>query len=103
MPKAMKKIKELRKKIDDIDESIVNKLAQRKNLVKKIMLLKEQIQVSPQDLERENEIIERLILKQPLVTNEIKALYKIIFKSSYKKLRNRKNSHYRDSKDNIEL
>ncbi len=86
MLKAMKKIKELRKKIDDIDESIVNKLAQRKTLVKKIMLLKEQIRVSPQDLKRENEIIERLILKQPLVTKEIKALYKIIFKSSYKKL-----------------
>jgi chorismate mutase/prephenate dehydratase len=57
----MNELLELRKKIDEIDEKIVNLLAERTNLIRRIGQLKRELKLPIKDLKREREIYSRII------------------------------------------
>lgn len=78
-------IEEARKEIDKIDDDMIELLAKRKDLIKKIALIKKGLNKSVIDEEREQEIMERLkkISKEKgLDENFISSIYEIIVKNS---------------------
>ncbi len=76
------KIFEYRKKIDQIDNKIINLLSKRLYNVQKIGKLKKQLGIPIGDNEREKEILERLyqMANDSLTTNQIDLIFKTIFK-----------------------
>ncbi len=76
------KIFEYRKKIDQIDNKIINLLSKRLYNVQKIGKLKYQRGIPIGDNEREKEILERLyqMANDSLTTNQIDLIFKTIFK-----------------------
>ncbi len=76
------KIFEYRKKIDQIDNKIINLLSNRLYNVQKIGKLKNQLGIPIGDNEREKEILERLykMTNDSLTTNQIDLIFKTIFK-----------------------
>ena len=76
------KIFEYRKKIDQIDNKIINLLSKRLYNVQKIGKLKNQLGIPIGDNEREKEILERLykMANDSLTTNQIDLIFKTIFK-----------------------
>lgn len=74
-------LEELRKEIEKIDETIINELAKRKNLVVKIGGIKEKEGKEILDQERENQLMKRYseLSKQYGLQNEfIENLFKLI-------------------------
>ena len=53
-------LQSFREKIDSIDEKILKLLAKRMDLIKDVGELKAKLELKVEDLNRENEIIERL-------------------------------------------
>ncbi len=78
----MKKLEEIRKEIDDIDEKLIELLNKRAELVKEIFEIKEKEKKLFFDPSREKKIIERLIKKSEgiLKQEDIKILMESIFK-----------------------
>ena len=76
------KLFEYRKKIDQIDNKIINLLSKRLYNVQKIGKLKYQLGIPIGDNEREKEILERLyqMANDSLTTNQIDLIFKTIFK-----------------------
>ncbi|MEM2896520.1 MAG: prephenate dehydratase [Candidatus Bathyarchaeia archaeon] len=78
---------ELRKMIDRIDEKLLELLAERTNLVRKIGLLKRKLKIPIRDLKREREIYSRIIeiaKEKGLNENFVKNIFdEIIAMSSY--------------------
>jgi chorismate mutase len=74
------KLEELRSKIDDIDEDIVELLMERFEVVEQIMSLKSEIE----DRNRENEILTKLNNLTVKTNNQefFTKLYRIIFEES---------------------
>jgi chorismate mutase len=74
------KLEELRSKIDDIDEDIVELLMERFEVVEQIMSLKSEIE----DRNRENEILTKLDSLTVKTNNQefFTKLYQIIFEES---------------------
>ena len=56
-----KALADLRKRIDDIDDQLVRLLVKRLGLAKEVRKLKKELDMTPEDPEREREIIDRLI------------------------------------------
>lgn len=78
----MKKIEDIRKKIDEIDEKIIEFLNERAELVKEVFEIKEKEKKSFFDPSREKKIIERLVSKSKgiLKAEDIEILMESIFK-----------------------
>ncbi len=76
------KILKYRKKIDEIDNKIINLLSKRLHNVQKIGELKQQLGIPLGDNAREKEILERLyqMANDSLTTNQIDLIFKTIFK-----------------------
>lgn len=77
-----KKILNLRKKIDLIDNDLCKKIHQRKKIVNQIMLLKLKLKLNKRDPLREEWIIKNLIKKYPSASKEISEIYKKLFEFS---------------------
>ena len=76
-------IKELRKKIDDIDDRIIDLFMNRFSHAKEIGDIKSKNKLATLDATRERDIIDRLnIEEEKLDRVDIKALYKPIFSVS---------------------
>jgi len=78
-------IEKLRKEIDGIDDSIIQSLAKRKNLIKEIATIKKKQNKPIIDEEREQQITERLkkiATENDLDENFVISIYKIILKNS---------------------
>lgn len=79
-----KRLNKLRKEIDDIDEEILNLLENRMKIVHEVGDLKQELEISVEDLNRENEIIERLTAhsKGDLSSKQLIRIFSAVFKSS---------------------
>ena len=79
-----KRIIELRKKIDDIDEQIIRLLKRRMQNSKDVGSLKEKLHIPIEDKTREYEIIERLTQKagKNLSEEQLIRIFTAVFKSS---------------------
>lgn len=91
----MTTIKELRKKIDAIDDAIIKKIAQRNALVIKIGKIKHQTNSKVLDTKREEQLIaryEKLSLTYSLKADFIKRLFKMIIANSRQLQESRKRS-----------
>lgn len=78
-------IDDLRKKIDETDEEILNNLSKRKNLIKEIAALKKSMKVPVLDTEREKYVLDNLKNKAKkigLSTELIDSIYNLIFENS---------------------
>ena len=78
------RLKILRQNIDNIDEKILDLLEDRMNIVKEVRDLKQELDISVEDLNRENEIIERLTQHSSgkLSTKQLIRIFKSVFKFS---------------------
>tara|TARA_B100001123_G_C14873755_1_gene853073 strand:+ start:475 stop:738 length:264 start_codon:yes stop_codon:yes gene_type:complete len=79
-----KRIIELRKKIDDLDEQIIRLLKRRMQISKDVGSLKEKLHIPIEDKTREYEIIERLTQKagKNLSEEQLIRIFTAVFKSS---------------------
>ncbi len=87
-----KRLKNLRQNIDDIDEKILNLLENRMRIVREVGDLKQELDISVEDLNRENEIIQRLTQHSSgkLSENQLIRIFTTVFKSSKQIQRNDK-------------
>lgn len=87
-----KRLKNLRQNIDDIDKKILNLLEDRMRIVQEVGNLKEKLDISVEDLNRENEIIQRLTQHSSgkLSENQLIRIFTSVFKSSKQIQRNDK-------------
>ena len=78
------RLKILRQNIDNIDEKILDLLEDRINIVQEVGDLKQELDISVEDLNRENEIIERLTQHSSgkLSTKQLIRIFTSVFKSS---------------------
>lgn len=72
-------IKELRKKLDSLDDQISELIQKRIATGKKIVKLKKEAGISKDDLSREQEIIERITAGKSEIAELLKSLYGRIF------------------------
>ena len=81
-----KRIAQLRKQIDEIDEKIIRLLAERIGLVEKMGQLKKEFNLSAEDPEREKEIIDRLttLAGGLLSRDQIDRIFESIFHTTRK-------------------
>ena len=79
-----KRILELRKMIDKLDEKIIQLLKKRMNVSKDVGRLKEELHIPVEDITREKEIIERLTQKagRSLSEEQLIRIFTAVFKSS---------------------
>jgi len=79
-----KRILELRKMIDKLDEKIIQLLKKRMNVSKDVGRLKEELHIPVEDMTREKEIIERLTQKagRSLSEEQLIRIFTAVFKSS---------------------
>jgi len=87
-----KRLKNLRQNIDDIDEKILNLLENRMRIVREVGELKQELDISVEDLNRETEIIQRLTQYSSgkLSENQLIRIFTAVFKSSKQIQRNDK-------------
>ncbi|MFL3026111.1 MAG: chorismate mutase [Candidatus Neomarinimicrobiota bacterium] len=77
------KIDELRRKIDDYDDKILNLLVKRFEISHKIGSIKQNSNSEIQDFDREKDIINRLVKKFSMINQEhIKSIFNQIFNVS---------------------
>ncbi len=77
------KIVELRRKIDDYDDKILNLLVKRFEISHKIGSIKQNSNSEIQDFDREKDIINRLVNKFSMINQEhIKSIFNQIFNVS---------------------
>jgi chorismate mutase len=77
------KIDELRSKIDDYDDKILNLLVKRFEISDKIGSIKQNSNSEIQDFDREKDIINRLVKKFSMINQEhIKSIFNQIFNVS---------------------
>jgi len=77
------KIDELRRKIDDYDDKILNLLVKRFEISHKIGSIKQNSNSEIQDFDREKDIINRLVKKFNMINQEhIKSIFNQIFNVS---------------------
>lgn len=77
------KINELRRKIDDYDDKILNLLVKRFEISHKIGSIKQNSNSEIQDFDREKDIINRLVKKFSMINQEhIKSIFNQIFNVS---------------------
>lgn len=72
-------IKELRKKLDSLDDQISELIQKRIATGKKIVKLKKEAGISKDDLSREQEIIERITAGKSEIADLLKEIYGRIF------------------------
>lgn len=72
-------IKELRKKLDSLDDQISELIQKRIATGKKIVKLKKEAGISKDDLSREREIIERITAGKSEIADLLKEIYGRIF------------------------
>ena len=79
-----KRILELRRQIDNLDEEIIQLLKTRMGISREVGKLKEKLDIPVEDTNRENEIIERLIHQtgQNLSEQQLIRIFTAVFKSS---------------------
>ncbi len=79
-----KRILELRKQIDDLDEEIIQLLKKRMGISKEVGKLKEKLDIPVEDTSRENEIIDRLTKQagRNLSEEQLIRIFTAVFKSS---------------------
>ena len=79
-----KRILELRKQIDILDEEIILLLKNRMKISKEVGKLKEKLNIPVEDKNRESEIIDRLIQQagRNLSEEQLLRIFKAVFKSS---------------------
>ena len=79
-----KRILELRKQIDAIDEEIIQLLKNRMNISKDVGDLKEELHIPVEDKTREKEIIDRLTERagKNLSEQQLIRIFTAVFKSS---------------------
>lgn len=78
-------LEELRKNIDSIDNKIIELLAKRKDLIKKIAEIKKELNKPVIDQEREQQVIKRIMEKAKesgLDRKFVTSLYNIILENS---------------------
>ena len=85
-------LKKLREEIDNIDEKILDLLENRMKVVHEVGDLKQELEISVEDLNRENEIIERLTAHSSgeLSAKQLIRIFSAVFKSSKHIQRNNK-------------
>lgn len=78
------RLKRLRKEIDNIDEKILELLEKRMKIVYEVGELKHELEISVEDLNRENEIIQRLTSHSSgeLTEKQLIRIFSSVFKSS---------------------
>ena len=78
------RLKRLRKEIDNIDEKILDLLEKRMKIVYEVGELKQELEISVEDLNRENEIIQRLTSHSSgeLTEKQLIRIFSSVFKSS---------------------
>ncbi len=72
-------IKELRKELDSLDDTISEFIQRRVEIGKKIVKLKKEAGISKDDLSREKEIIERITAGKSEIADLLKEIYGRIF------------------------
>ncbi len=72
-------IKELRKELDSLDDTISEFIQRRVEIGKKIVKLKKEAGISKDDLSREQEIIERITAGKSEIADLLKEIYGRIF------------------------
>lgn len=72
-------IEQLRKKIDSLDDYIAALLSERIAVALKIVAIKKEQGVAVEDLDRENEILKRVSLKNPAIAPLLKVVFRRIF------------------------
>ena len=79
-----KRILELRKKLDEIDEKMLNLLEKRMNIIKSVGKIKSKLNIPIEDTERENVIISRLSEHsgKNLSENQLITIFRSVFQSS---------------------
>ena len=79
-----KRIMQLRQKIDDFDEEIIQLLKKRMRISKEVGKLKEELHIPIEDLTREKEIIERLTQQagRNLSEEQLIRIFTAVFKTS---------------------
>ena len=79
-----KRILELRQKIDTLDEEIIQLLKKRMGISKEVGKLKEKLDIPVEDMEREQEIIDRLTQQagRNLSEEQLIRIFTAVFKSS---------------------
>ena len=79
-----KRIIQLRQKIDDFDEEIIQLLKKRMGISKEVGKLKEKLDIPVEDKNRENEIIDRLTKQAGINLSEeqLIRIFTAVFKSS---------------------
>ena len=79
-----KRIMQLRQKIDDFDEEIIQLLKKRMRISKEVGKLKEELHIPIEDLTREKEIIERLTRQagRNLSEEQLIRIFTAVLKSS---------------------
>tara|TARA_B100000131_G_C17901723_1_gene526697 strand:+ start:242 stop:511 length:270 start_codon:yes stop_codon:yes gene_type:complete len=78
------RLKKLRLEIDNIDEEILELLEKRMKIVHEVGDLKKDLDISVEDLNRENEIIDRLTSHSSgeLTEKQLIRIFSAVFKSS---------------------
>ena len=78
------RLKKLRLEIDNIDEEILELLEKRMKIVHEVGDLKKDLEISVEDLNRENEIIDRLTSHSSgeLTEKQLIRIFSAVFKSS---------------------
>tara|TARA_B110000438_G_scaffold281921_1_gene308484 strand:+ start:229 stop:489 length:261 start_codon:yes stop_codon:yes gene_type:complete len=78
------RILKLRKRIDQLDEDIIQLLKERMNISKEVGQLKEKLDLPVEDKRREQEIIDRLIQQagKNLSEDQLMRIFTAVFKSS---------------------
>tara|TARA_Y100001970_G_C14145095_1_gene809387 strand:+ start:552 stop:812 length:261 start_codon:yes stop_codon:yes gene_type:complete len=79
-----KRILQLRKQIDDLDEEIISLLKKRMSISKNVGELKERLDIPVEDKNREKEIIDRLTKQagKNLSEEQLIRIFTAVFKSS---------------------
>lgn len=72
-------IKELRKELDSLDDTVSEFIQRRVEIGKKIVKLKKEAGISKDDLSREKEIIERITAGKSEIADLLKEIYGRIF------------------------
>jgi len=79
-----KRLKKLRQEIDNIDKKILDLLEERMKIVHEVGDLKQELEISVEDLNRENDIIKRLTAQSSgeLSAKQLIRIFTAVFKSS---------------------
>ena len=79
-----KRILQLRKEIDNLDEEIIQLLKKRMHISKKVGQRKEKLEIPVEDKSREKEIIDRLLThaSNNLSEEQLIRIFTAVFKSS---------------------